>query len=93
MTTREDVKKKAVHLLAVVANMPEREGEIYDNEELSLSDDLLLAQEMIGALAVSYTKISQKFGGDKVVLHEAVACKTVKNVIDLILSKIPKGAK
>jgi len=88
MVTRNDVKLRARHLLAVVLNMEKKENEIDDN--FILSDDRL-HPAMKKALSVNYTAISNELGGGVVKISEASGCKTVGHVIDLIWGKIPQG--
>ena len=66
-------------------------------EDISLEDDLLLAPDMITALAGTYTKRLKKYGCDGIVTVTETSAKkngTVAGVIQLLLSKLqlPKNS-
>lgn len=84
---RSEIKKRLIEIYLLVSHMPH----LTIDEDTRLSNDLLLSVTLQKGLAHTYTRISESYGGKRVSIPEIEKVKTVKDVIELILSKLSES--
>jgi hypothetical protein len=83
--TRPAIARKVIHNLSIISGFPE--SSITDSDQ-KLATDLLLTQDLLGALARGFQKIARAFVPDaKITKTECKQLKTVKTAIDLVFQR------
>lgn len=78
MVERNEIARFVIALLEAVSHM----GGISEQDDLR--SDLLLTTLMLRALAPTYTRISESYGGLRITQAEAVSQRLVADSIDLV---------
>jgi hypothetical protein len=83
--TRDQIARRVIHNLSIISGFAE--SGITDSDQ-KLADDLLMTEDLRGALAKGFQKIARAFAPAAVVRKtECKQLKTVKAVIDLVLQR------
>lgn len=85
--TRDEIKKIVIEKLKAVLDV---DDEIEESAELE--DDLGMTANLRGALGITYSKISKRYGGLVISIDEAEELETVEETIDLV-HKRARGKK
>jgi len=85
---RPTIKREVFGKLNAVAEPhPPLDPSSDDDEKKLLLDDLRLGPTLRRAMALPYTKISQRHGGKPISQAAALALSTVKESVDLVLKQ------